>query len=137
MPMISRRKQKKYDFKLTPQRLAIMDYLRDNKEHPSALDVFKSISKKFPTISFATVYNTLEMLKKKGLVTELAIDTERKRFDPDTTPHHHMVCTKCGTIRDLHLEFSPNIPETLTKGFKIERIHMDVYGICESCKKAS
>jgi len=135
MVTMPKKKERKYDFKLTPQRLAIMEYLKDNKEHPSALDVFKSISKKFPTISFATVYNTLEMLKKKGLVLELAIDPERKRFDPDTTPHHHMICTRCGRIVDLHLGFSPTIPETLRRGFEIERIHMDVYGTCESCKK--
>lgn len=133
--MTSKRKDRKYDFKMTPQRLAIMEYLKDNKEHPSALDVFTSISKRFPTISFATVYNTLEMLKKKGLVLELNIDPERKRFDPDTNPHHHMICTKCGKVVDVFMEFPLNIPEIETRGFEIERIHIDVYGICETCKK--
>ncbi|MCX7857534.1 MAG: transcriptional repressor [Deltaproteobacteria bacterium] len=125
-----------YNFKMTPQRLAIIEYLKNNKEHPSALDVFKAISNRFPTISFATVYNTLEMLKNKGFIVELTVDPERKRFDPDLTPHHHMVCTKCGKVEDLFVDFSINIPENVKKSFEIERIHLDIYGTCGSCKKA-
>lgn len=128
------KKERMYDFKMTPQRLAILKYLKDNKEHPSALDVFKSISRKFPTISFATVYNTLEMLKRKGIITELTIDPERKRFDPDTSPHHHMICTKCGKVVDVVFEVPVNLKEIQSFGFEVERIQVDIYGTCASCK---
>ncbi|MDW8001776.1 MAG: transcriptional repressor [Deltaproteobacteria bacterium] len=119
---------------MTPQRMAILEYLKDNKEHPSALDVFRAVSMKFPTISFATVYNTLEMLKKRGLLHELTVDPQRKRFDPSTTPHSHAVCTKCGKVFDITTEISFSLPSTLPEGFQVERVQIDLYGICQSCK---
>ena len=57
-------KYRNVGLKLTPQRLAILNYLEGNKEHPSAEDVYKAVSRKFPTMSLATVYNTLESLKR-------------------------------------------------------------------------
>ncbi len=129
-----RRKLRKYDFKMTPQRLAIIEYLKNNKEHPSALDVFRAISKKFPTISFATVYNTLEMLKNKGMVLELNIDPERKRYDPDVSPHHHLKCTKCGKVLDISMDLPVDTAQLEKRGFSIDRIQVDIYGKCPPCK---
>src|SRR5512137_372133 len=84
--------------KLTPQRIAILDYLEGNLSHPSADDVYRAILRKFPTMSFATVYNTLEMLKRNGMVVELTGDPEKKRFDPNPRPHHHLICMHCRRI---------------------------------------
>ena len=67
-------------FKLTPQRLAILDYLDGNTNHPSAEEIFGAVKTKFPTMSFATVYNTLEALRDRGKVLELTIDPSRKRY---------------------------------------------------------
>ncbi|MBT9168785.1 MAG: Peroxide operon regulator [Syntrophomonadaceae bacterium] len=64
-------KYKDIGLKLTPQRLAILDCLDGNKEHPSAEDIYKDVSKRFPTMSFATVYNTLEALRQRGGILEL------------------------------------------------------------------
>lgn len=52
-------------FKLTPQRLAILSYLKGNEKHPSADEVYRAVVRRFPTMSFATVYNTLKMLKQR------------------------------------------------------------------------
>lgn len=68
--------------KLMPQRIAILDYLDGNKKHPSAEDIYKAVSKKFPTMSFATVYNTLQTLRKRGCVLELTIDPDKKGLTP-------------------------------------------------------
>ena len=82
-------KKKKYPIRLTPQRLAILEYLEGNKSHPSASDIYKAVSKTHPMISFATVYNTLDSLKEKKQVLELFIDPQKKRFDRNTSPTNH------------------------------------------------
>lgn len=133
--MIADRRKTIYDFKMTPQRMAILEYLKDNKSHPSALDVFKFVSEKFPTISFATVYNTLEMLRKKGMLREINVDPERKRFDPNTSLHHHLVCTECGRIIDFDYEHELKSSKIEDLGFEPESFELYVYGKCKSCKE--
>lgn len=120
--------------KFTPQRMAILEYLEGNKSHPSASDIYKSISDKFPTMSFATVYNTMETLKEKGIVVELSIDPDKKRFDPNTTPHHHLLCIRCKTIKDIFKKFRLPLPESEQYDFDIIGNHVDFYGICPQCK---
>lgn len=125
---------KRIGLKLTPQRLAILEYLKDNREHPSAADIYAAVSEKFPTMSFATVYNTLKALKKKDNVQELAIDGGKKRYDPDTVRHHHLICTECRKIVDVYLDFDLGVPEEERHGFEITGNHVDFYGICPECR---
>jgi len=120
--------------KLTPQRLAILEYLDGNKEHPSAEDVYKTVSKKFPTMSLATVYNTLMTLKQRGLVRELTMDPVKMRFDPQPTPHHHLICMDCRKIIDIHTRLRINLPEMEREGFEIVGNHIEFYGRCPKCK---
>jgi Fur family peroxide stress response transcriptional regulator len=120
--------------KLTPQRLAILEYLDGNKEHPSAEDVYKAVSKKFPTMSLATVYNTLMILKQRGLVRELTMDPFRMRFDPQPARHHHLICMDCRKITDIHTRLRINLPEMQQEGFEIIGNHIEFYGRCPRCK---
>jgi len=120
--------------KLTPQRLAILEFLDGNKEHPSAEDVYKTVSKKFPTMSLATVYNTLMTLKQRGLIKELTMDPLKMRFDPQPTPHHHLICTDCRKIIDIHSRFKIRLPEGESEGFEIVGNHIEFYGRCSKCK---
>ena len=120
--------------KLTPQRLAILEYLEDNKDHPSAENIYKVVSKKFPTMSLATVYNTLQTLKKQGLVRELTMDPYKMRFDPQPTPHHHLICIDCRKIIDIHTKFKIGLPKTEGEGFEIIGNHIEFYGRCSNCK---
>jgi Fur family transcriptional regulator, peroxide stress response regulator len=122
--------------KKTPQRLAIMEYLKDNKVHPSATDVFRAVSERYPTMSFATVYNTMETLKNIGMVRELSIDPDKKRFDPNVDRHHHLICLTCRQIVDVHGDFELNINENEQYDFDIIGNHVEFYGICPKCKKA-
>ncbi|MEJ2684455.1 MAG: transcriptional repressor [Candidatus Sulfobium sp.] len=122
--------------KLTPQRLAILEYLEGNETHPSAEDIYAEVSKKFPTMSLATVYNTLEALRQRGEVQELTIDPYKKRFDPDTGPHHHIICTGCGRIVDVHVYYELNVPADERKDFEISGNHVEFYGSCARCRKS-
>jgi Fur family peroxide stress response transcriptional regulator len=122
------------NIKLTPQRIAILDCLKGNKSHPSAEDIYKSVKKEFPTMSFATVYNTLEALKNKGNILELKIDSAKKRYDPDCTRHHHLICTKCKNIVDIFKDFKLHLSDDLTEGFDMIGNSIEFFGVCRECK---
>lgn len=126
---------KNISLKLTPQRLAILEYLEGNKNHPSASDIFNAVSKKFPTMSFATVYNTLKTLKGLDNIHELTIDPGKKRFDPNMVHHHHLICINCSKIIDIETDFDVVLSTTQKQGFEITGNHIDFYGVCPSCVK--
>ncbi len=124
-------------FNLTPQRLSILKFLDGNKDHPSAEAIFGAVQKEHPAISLATVYNTLEMLKEKGEVLEVTIDSDKKHYDSDTSPHHHVICRECGKIADIHVDYSKDIelPTGLYADFTVEHVDLHFYGICVDCEK--
>ena len=127
-------KYRDLQIKLTPQRLAILSYLNGNTSHPSAEDIYKAVQEQFPTMSFATVYNTLEALKNKGSVQELKIDRTKKRYDPDSTVHHHLICNKCRSIVDIRKNFNLSLQDEMTEGFDVLGNSIEFYGICSKCK---
>ena len=131
------RKYKDISLKLTPQRLAILEYLEGNTDHPCASDIYRAVSEKFPTMSFATVYNTLKALKGKENIQELTIDPEKKRFDPNMMRHHHLICTQCRKIIDINNEFELGLSDVQKHGFEITGNHIDFYGVCPECGKPS
>jgi Fur family peroxide stress response transcriptional regulator len=128
-------KYKQMGLKLTPQRLAILDFLEGNKRHPSAEEIFAAISRNFPTMSFATVYNTLDALRRKGEVRELTIDPGKKRFDPDTSPHHHLICVKCRRIMDIFTDYELPVSDDERAGFELVGNHIEFYGVCPKCRQ--
>jgi len=120
--------------KLTPQRMAIFDYLDGNKDHPSAEQIHKAIASRLPSMSLATVYNTLRTLKEKGGVRELTIDPARKRYDPDTGLHHHLICVACGNIKDIQLDYDIKLPKSVSRNFTLFNTQIELYGVCTGCK---
>ena len=130
-------KYKELGLKLTPQRLSILSYLDGNKDHPTAEEIYKKVSKRFPTMSFATVYNTLETLKRQGMIKEVMIEHGKKHFDPNIERHHHLICSKCKRIADIHADFDLAVPEKDIRGFKIIGSHVEFYGICPQCRKVA
>jgi len=127
-------KYRNFGLKLTPQRLAILQYLDGNKAHPSAEEIYRAVSRRFPTISVATVYNTLMTLKERGLIKELTMDPTKMRFDPNPFPHHHLICMDCRRIVDVQGRFRIQLPETEQEGFEIFGNHIEFYGRCSKCK---
>jgi len=121
--------------KLTPQRLTILDYLQGNKSHPSAEDIYRGVHDRFPTMSLATVYSTLTALKGKGYVIELALDPKKKRYDPETGPHSHLICVSCKRIVDVPGECRVDLPEGERQDFVVLESHVEFYGLCPTCKR--
>ncbi len=122
-------------FKRTPQRLAILEYLEGNTSHPSAEEIYRVVSQKYQSMSFATVYNTLHALTQAGSLRELTIDPERKRYDPDTSRHHHLICVLCGTIADIPGEISVELPKEMAEQFTLLGNHVEFFGYCPACKR--
>jgi len=120
-------------FKRTPQRLAILDYLEGNTSHPSAEDIYKAVGKMNPSLSFATVYNTVNTLVQAGAIRELTIDPDRKRYDPDTSAHHHLICQQCRNVFDIMEHIPVDIPRGMAKDFTVTGCHIEFYGECAAC----
>ncbi len=120
--------------KLTPQRIAILDFLNGNTSHPSAEDIFLSVRKQFPTMSFATVYTTLAALKEKKQILELTLDPGKKRYDPQTHTHHHLICASCRRIVDIPGDYRIDLPEALKQDFTVMHNHIEFTGLCPDCK---
>ncbi|MBI4697561.1 MAG: transcriptional repressor [Nitrospirae bacterium] len=121
--------------KLTPQRLAILHYLSGNGTHPSAENIYKDVLKQFPTMSFATVYNTLDALAEKGGLKVVTVDPDKKRYDPNTGPHHHLYCIKCKNIVDINKEFKIRLSDEMRRDFDVLAVCIEFHGICRKCKK--
>jgi Fur family peroxide stress response transcriptional regulator len=88
-------------YKATPQRIAICRIALKSREHPSAQQVYDEVKRTHPTVSLATVYKTLELLRDLDLVQELDFPKGQARFDPYRSPHINLICLKCGEITDL------------------------------------
>ena len=125
-------KLKKAGFRLTPQRLAIIDFLQDNKNHPSALAIFHHIKKQYPTISLATVYKTLKVLIAMGEIQLLTISEDKRVFDPLTEKHSHFYCRQCHRIFDISLE--QKLAGKDIDSHLVEQYQAYFYGICGTCR---
>jgi len=75
-------------------------------------------------------------LRERGELIEVTIDPERKHFDPNPTPHHHIMCTECGKIGDVFTDYSEalRLPENITSEFMLTGNHVDFFGLCAGCR---
>jgi Fur family peroxide stress response transcriptional regulator len=131
-------KLKGNDFRITPQRIAILTILAGSEEHPSVEDIFKEVKTQFPTTSLATVYKTISLLKELNQVLELGFPDGSNRYDGSKPyPHPHVICTKCKRIVDPELVHLGEISEemSLKTGYKIFSHRLDFFGLCPRCQK--
>lgn len=120
----------------TAQRNTILNYLKNDTSHPTAKEIYMGISQKEKdSISLATVYNTIALMKKRGMVREIAIpDFDQKRYDPNVVPHPHLICRECGRIEDVFFPVHIGIPDEYKQGFSIQENEINFYGLCPRCK---
>lgn len=119
--------------KLTPQRLAIVEYLQRCEHHPTADDVLEAVNEKFRMTSRATVYNTLHWLTENGWLAEI-YEGGVARFDPNLEPHHHFVCRRCGRVEDVDYDAVAPQPQcTLPGRHVVESFELTLRGLCASC----
>jgi Fur family peroxide stress response transcriptional regulator len=128
--------------KLTPQRLAIVRELAADPTHPTAQELFERLQLALPTMSFATVYNTLDALASAGLCAALSLSPGPSRFDPNMKAHYHAVCDRCGLVRDVPADAAgPEEPAALSAlhaapGFQVRAVERIYRGLCAACARA-
>lgn len=120
---------------LTHQRLAVLRFLAKTKGHPTASEIYKELRKEYPTISQATVYSTLELLKQVGQIHELSIRGNQACFDPMGKPHYHLFCRRCRRVLDVQISCPP-LEGTFLEGHRIEEVQLYLYGVCADCQGA-
>ncbi|WP_347491202.1 Fur family transcriptional regulator [Desulfoscipio sp. XC116] len=127
------KKLKKLGLRATPQRMAIMHLLDGNTSHPSAEEIYRELKPEYPSLSAATVYNTLEALARAGEIQEISIDPQRRRFDPNPRPHCHFLCHQCQRVYDLDIALEDLPVPNQVDGFNIDSFSLYLYGKCKYC----
>ncbi len=123
--------------KLTHQRLEIYKEMLGVEGHPSAEEVYTRVRPRLPTISLDTVYRTLDLFERAGLISRVTVLDDKSRFDPNMEPHHHLVCTSCKSVVDfLWPALDEMKPPLQTESWgRIVSNHMELRGICGNCLK--
>lgn len=124
-------------FKVTPQRLAICNYVLSSKEHPTAEQIHSEIIEIHPTISLNTVYQTMDMLVHLGLVQEMRFSGNSSRFDPNTSLHVNIVCQTCSKIQDFESKSIQELWSRIIREMNVEPVghRLDVYVLCDECRR--
>jgi Fur family peroxide stress response transcriptional regulator len=122
---------------LTKQREVVLQVVREAEHHLTANEVFEEAKRRLPTISFATVYNSLRYLKEAGHIAEIQFGfSGANRFDAKTTRHDHAICNKCGKLIDIDLKMPDELVKLAVKlsKFKPESLELTLRGLCPDCK---
>jgi Fur family peroxide stress response transcriptional regulator len=127
-------------YRITPQRMALIEILCQSDGHPSASQLHEQLKQRFPTTSLATVYKTLNVLKETGEVLEIGFAGNDARYDgAHPHPHPHLICVQCRRIEDI--DDDPDRSNMLAKalaersGYRILSHRIDIYGLCPKCQE--
>ena len=132
----------------TVPREAMLEFLSGSSKHMSAKEIYASLYKSYPETGLTTVYRTLDLLARMGLITKLTLGDGQSRYELKSREkedhHHHLICTKCGKIIDYsefldeELKLVRKTEERLAKkyDFKILDHNIEFLGICEKCNKS-
>lgn len=125
--------------KVTPQRIAIYEVLANSNEHPSAEMIYKKLSSVYPTMSLATVYKSIDVFKKAGLIQELNVGECSFRYEINTTPHPHIICTECHKVEDIADNIFTDLIEKVSDHtrYSVEKQQLYFYGKCPNCLSIS
>lgn len=128
---------KENGYKVTPQRLAVFNILKNTKEHPCVDSIYTKLQPMYPTMSLATVYKSLEVFKNIGLIQELNVGEGSFRYDYNTNQHPHIICIKCGRVDDIDDEMLFDLSDIVESktGYKLTKQQLYFYGYCPKCKE--
>lgn len=130
---------KEAGLRLTPQRLLIYQTLLQSKEHPTAQELYHTVKDQLPSLSQATVYNTVQALVKAGLIQEIGEAGDGAvHYDADLTPHVNLICTRCHRVEDF---FDVPLNAVASQvagqsGYQIQGARVAYYGLCPACQAA-
>jgi Fe2+ or Zn2+ uptake regulation protein len=121
--------------RVTPQRVVVHRALRELDRHVTADELLDAVTDRLPNVSLPTIYATLELLEELAMVRRVQ-RAGTTLFDPRIEPHHHLVCTSCGSVEDLEFELDSDALEraAASKGFEPVRVEALVHGRCRNCR---
>jgi Fur family ferric uptake transcriptional regulator len=134
--IVGKLSEKKY--RLTPQRLMILSAIEGSSDHISAEEIYDQVAARYPHINISTVYRTLELLKKLGLVYEINLGQGIVRYHAEKSGHHHhLVCRECGAEIDIDEAALSPLRDALLRdyGFSAELRHVAIRGLCKNCRR--
>ena len=131
-------KLRELNFRITPQRIAILKIFLKSQDHPSVEQVYAQVKADFPSTSLATVYKTVNLLKEVGEILEIGFADGVNRYDGNKPyPHPHLICTKCKKIMDPEINLVEQIANELeqSSGYRIVSHQIEFFGICPACQE--
>jgi Fur family ferric uptake transcriptional regulator len=126
--------------RITPQRTLLLQVIKQSHGHLDADEIYRRARKKDPTISLSTVYRNLNMLKELRLISELHLDQEHHHYElRDATDHYHLICSSCDRVIEFDSSMVGHLMDQVSgeKDFQIERVHIDLVGLCAKCRAKS
>jgi len=115
-------------------RIKVLQYLEQTHSHPTVEEIHQEVKHMIPTISKATIYNTLKVFQEAGLVTAIPLSGEETRYDFKRKPHAHFHCNRCGKVTDIKTDF-PCLSMNSIGAIKLSEIKLVFKGTCEKCQK--
>jgi len=128
---------RKLGYRLTPQRIMILEAVERADSHISAEEIYTQVHRRYPYMNISTVYRTLELLEKLGLVIKTDFGEGRVRYHPvDKGHHHHLVCQECGAIIDIDESTLARLQDVLLAryNFSASLKHVAIFGLCSNCR---
>jgi len=125
-------------YRMTPQRMMVLAAIENSEHHISAEEIYAQVVTKYPHVNISTVYRTMELLNRLGLVTETDLGGGRVRYHPaDKGHHHHLVCQECGKVIDLDESVLEHLKLVLQRDYKFDPDirHLAFFGRCYECRK--
>ena len=125
---------KQHNIKPSTIRIKVLNYLLNNRIHPTVDDIYKNLLDDIPTLSKTSVYNTLDLFLENRVVNVIALYEKELRYDINTEYHGHFKCEKCGKVFDFPIN-AKIIYDNQLEGFQIKKKSIHLYGICKECNK--
>jgi Fur family peroxide stress response transcriptional regulator len=125
--------------RLTRYRKVVLESLRSTESHPTAAEVYRLVRRRSPGVAYATIYNSLNWLEQKGFIRRIDFVGEAARYDPIVEPHDHLVCDRCGALKDVWLKLPAQLLGRAARGegFRVERHRTELFGLCGECVRAN
>lgn len=121
---------------MTVHRFKVLEYMQEHPGHPTIEDIYTYLAPQIPSLSRATVYNTLDCFQQVGIVREISMDGLEKRYDIILENHGHFRCTRCGTITNFKINIDAFKTDELSR-FMITEKNVYFSGVCPDCAKIS
>lgn len=135
-------RMREWAVRVTPQRLAIAEVVLNSSDHPTVQQIYDRVKDHFPSMTLATIYSTLGVLQKSGLIQELPFQ-RMSRYEPNMEPHVNLVCIECENVLDADADSEMSeVVEKLrsriaeTSDFEVAWQRVDFYGLCLRCAAA-